>query len=233
MPNNAHKLGVLMLNTHFPRPLGDIGNPGSFAQPVEFLTVPAATPGTVVSREAIAPQVVQGFIDGAQILVERGCELITTSCGFACAIHDELERAIAVPFVSSALNMIPALVGQLGADTPLPVITYDGRVLSKRHFGRFWADNVVIQGIENGQELYPVIKHDRPQLDAHLAEQDVLHSVAQVLEQHPGSQAIVFECTNLPPYRQAVEKRFGLPVYDIFSALASVSAERRHAATTL
>lgn len=219
MPQNAHKLGVLMLNTHFPRPLGDIGNPGSFAQLVEFLTVPSATPGTVVSRETIAAEVVQGFIDGAQILVERGCTMITTSCGFACAIHDELEHAIAVPFVSSALNQIPALIGQLGAHTPLPVITYDGRVLSKRHFGRFWSDNVVIQGIEDGQELYQVIQHDRPELNVQLAEQDVLNSVALVLERHPSSQAIVFECTNLPPYRQAVEKRFGLPVYDIFSAL--------------
>ena len=153
------------------------------------------------------------------MLVERGCTMITTSCGFACAIHDELERAITVPFVSSALNQVPALIGQLGAHTPLPVITYDGRVLSKRHFGRFWSDNVVIQGIEDGQELYQVIQHDRPELNVQLAEQDVLNSVALVLERHPSSQAIVFECTDLPPYRQAVEKRFGLPVYDIFSAL--------------
>ncbi|WDH22898.1 aspartate/glutamate racemase family protein [Pseudomonas chlororaphis] len=219
----SHKLGVLMLNTRFPRPMGDIGHSGSFTCPVEFLTVPYATPGTVVSHEAIQPHVVQGFIEGAQSLIESGCTLITTSCGFACAIHDELERAIPVPFVSSALNLIPTLAKQYGWHTTLPVITYDGRVLSKRHFGRFWSNNVVIQGIEAGQELYSVIKNDCTVLNTQLAEQDVIDSVAMVLERYPSSKAIVFECTNLPPYRQAVEKRFGLPVYDIFSALDSVT----------
>jgi hypothetical protein len=214
-----------MLNTHFPRPVGDIGHPDSFTIPVEFLTVPAATPDTVVSREAIAPHVIEGFIEGAQRLIEQGCNVITTSCGFACAIHDELELAIAVPFVSSALNMIPILVERYGWHTTLPVITYDGRILSKQHFGRFWSNNIVIQGIEEGQELYPVIKHDRPALNMPLAEHDVLSSVATVLRRYPSSKAIVFECTNLPPYRQAVEQRFGLPVYDIFSALASVMPE--------
>lgn len=222
MSKPAYKLGVLMLNTRFPRHLGDIGHPGSFTVPVEFLTVPSATPGTVVSRQTIAPQVVQGFIEGAQRLIKRGCNVITTSCGFACAIHEELEQAIAVPFVSSALNLIPTLVKQYGWHTTLPVITYDGRILSKQHFGRFWSNNVVIQGIEGGHELYPVIKHDRPALNAQLAELDVLNSVGTVLDTYPSSKAIVFECTNLPPYRNAVEKRFGLPVYDIFSALDSV-----------
>ena len=70
--------------------------------------------------------------------------------------------------------------------------------------------------------MYPVIKHDRPALNAQLAELDVLNSVGTVLDTYPSSKAIVFECTNLPPYRNAVEKRFGLPVYDIFSALDSV-----------
>ena len=32
-------LGVLMLETRFPRPLGDMGNPGTFAFPVRYRTL--------------------------------------------------------------------------------------------------------------------------------------------------------------------------------------------------
>lgn len=222
MSHPAFKLGVIMLNTHFPRPVGDVGNPQSYPYPVQFMTAPLATPASVVSAAPVQAAVIDGFIDAALALVERGCTAITTSCGFACSIHDQLERAIPVPLVSSSLNLVPTLVKQFGWHVSLPVITYDGRILSKQHFGRFWSPHVVIQGIEDGQALYPVIKNDRLELDPDKAQQDVIQSVARVLDKHPSSKALLFECTNLPPYREAVEKRFGLPVYDIFSALDSV-----------
>jgi Asp/Glu/hydantoin racemase len=110
-------------------------------------------------------------------------------------------------------------------DGPLLVLTFDGQVLSRSHFGRFWVDNLVIQGIEQGSELHPVIKHDRLLLDADRACADVLQAAAAALAQHPGCSAIVLECTNLPPYRQALMQRFGLPVFDVFSAIEHVAAE--------
>ena len=35
------------------------------------------------------------------------------------------------------------------------------------------------------------------------------------LDQEPDCRAIVLECTNLPPYRDAIREAAGLPVYDI------------------
>ncbi|WP_349975698.1 hypothetical protein [Pseudomonas sp. WHRI 8519] len=222
MSQNGFKLGVVMLATRFPRPLGDIGNPESHGLPVEFLVAPAATTSSVVSAHAIPTDVVDSFIEAAKTLVDRGCHGITTSCGFACGIHDELQAALPVPIVSSSLNLVPHLASRFGTNTPLPVITYDSQVLSKYHFGRFWAPNVVVQGIEKSGELYTVIKGDKEILDASLAERGVLESVEKALSRYPTSKAILLECTNLPPYRQAIEKYFGLPVFDIFSALETL-----------
>lgn len=219
MSHDAYKVGVIMLNTRFPRPVGDIGNPASFAHPVEFEMVSSATINSVVTNSPISPDVVQGFKIAARSLVEKGCTVITTSCGFACSIHDELQSSIDVPLVSSSLNQVPALVKEFGWHVTLPVITFDSRILSKRHFGRFWSSNVVIQGIEDGKELHNVLKKDLQQLDLRQAEHDVLASVERVLSLHPSSKAVLLECTNLPPYRSAIERRFGLPVYDIFTAI--------------
>ena len=41
-------LGVVMLETRFPRPRGDIGNAETFAFPVRFRTVRGASPRKVV-----------------------------------------------------------------------------------------------------------------------------------------------------------------------------------------
>jgi aspartate/glutamate racemase len=217
------KLGVIMLNTRFHRPVGDIGNRASFSYPVDFITVSSATTTTVVTTAPIAQEVVKAFRDAALALVARGCTAITTSCGFACAIHDELERAIPVPLVSSSLNLVPSLVEQYGWHVALPVITYDSRILNKRHFGRFWSPNVVIEGIQEGKELHRVISDGLTELDLDKAEKDVIDAVGQALSRHPSSKAILLECTNLPPYRGAIEQKFGLPVYDVFSALTRLA----------
>lgn len=218
-------LGIVMLHTRFPRPLGDIGNPASFNCPTLFETVPSATPGSVITPGNIAPAVVADMIAAARRLIARGATLITTSCGFVCSIHEQIAAAIDVPLVSSALNLTPVLAAQWNSG-PLLVLTFDGQVLSRKHFGRFWVDNLVIQGIEQGSELYPVIKHDRLLLDADRACADVLEATAAALARHPNCSAIVLECTNLPPYRQALMQRFGLPVFDVFSALEHVAIEQ-------
>jgi len=219
MENDDFSVGIIMLDTHFPRLVGDIGNRLSFPYPVHFETAQAATAASVVTRGEIAKPVIDGFIKAANLLVNKGAKLISTSCGFACAIHEQLQQAISVPLVSSALNMTPALVQHLDEGQTLLTITFDGTVLNQQHFGQFWSPRVVIQGIETGKELYDVIKRDKPSLDFHKAKDDVLQAVQTGLLKHPHSKAILLECTNLPPYRRYIEDRFNLPVYDIFSAL--------------
>ena len=42
------RLGILMLDTRFPRILGDVGNAGSWPFPVRYAVVPGATPEAIV-----------------------------------------------------------------------------------------------------------------------------------------------------------------------------------------
>ena len=56
-------LGILMLDTHFPRIKGDVGNPESFSYPVRKLTVLGASPDRVV-REA-DPALLEPFLQAA------------------------------------------------------------------------------------------------------------------------------------------------------------------------
>ena len=40
-------------------------------------------------------------------------------------------------------------------------------------------------------------------------------TVAQsLIEEHPSVRALLFECTDLPPYAAAVQEATGLPVFD-------------------
>ena len=100
-------LGVLMLQTQFPRPPGDVGHPASFRMPVRWQVVPGATPGRVVQQADAA--LLQPFIDAAWQLVDQGARAVTTSCGFLLRWQAELQAALPVPVWTSSLLVLPTL----------------------------------------------------------------------------------------------------------------------------
>src|SRR5439155_9376685 len=73
------RVGILLLETRFPRIPGDLGNAETWPFPVLYKVVPGASPGRVVCDKA------QGLLDvffAAAELVCIGADGITTSCGF-------------------------------------------------------------------------------------------------------------------------------------------------------
>jgi hypothetical protein len=46
----------------------------------------------------------------------------------------------------------------------------------------------------------------------------IVQKALDVIKQHPTIRAVLMECTELPPYSDAVRKATGLPVYDAITA---------------
>ncbi len=209
-----HTLGLLMLDTRFPRPWGDIGHRGSFSFPVMRRVVRGATPAAVVRDDVLA---LQPFIDAARVLVDEGCCAISTSCGFLARWHQELQAALPVPLWSSSLMQLagePA--GSCG------VITIEAASLTAAHFSAVGADvNTPVEGIAPGSPLHRTLLQDLPQLDAVDAQQQVLAAAQRLLRRHPGLNTLVLECTNLPPYAAVLRVATGLPVLDVLTLLES------------
>ena len=67
-------LGVLMLQTRFPRLPQDVGHPPSFAMPVRHLVVAGATPQRVVREQD--PALLAPFVAAAQALPVDACRAL-------------------------------------------------------------------------------------------------------------------------------------------------------------
>lgn len=209
----AAMLGILMLDTHFPRPLGDIGHPGSFAFPVRYRTVAQAHPAVVVRSGD--PAVLEPFLAAARALVGEGAVALTTSCGFLARWQRELQAALPVPVWSSALMLLPGLQ----AERP-GVITIEAASLTRAHFEAVDADPATpCEGISPGSTLHRTLLEDRPELDPVEAQDQVLAAGRRLLERHPQVGTLVLECTNLPPYARALEQATRRPVHHIVSLL--------------
>jgi Asp/Glu/hydantoin racemase len=208
-------LGLLMLQTRFPRPPGDIGHPRTFDFAVRRLVVHGATPERVVRGSDAA--VLQPFIDAARELVAEGCAAIATSCGFLAHWQRELQAALPVPVWSSALLQ---LAEQQALGRRCGVITVEADSLGAAHLLGVGADPATpIEGITPGSALQRTLLRDLPTLDETDAQQQVLDAAARLCARHPDIDTLVLECTNLPPYAPALRAATGLPVLDVVTLL--------------
>lgn len=202
-------LGVLMLQTQFPRPSGDVGHPSSFDMPVRWLVVAGATPSRVV-REGDAA-LLQPFIEAGQDLVAQGARALTTSCGFLVRFQQALQAALPVPVWTSALLKLPELRRP-------GVVTVDAASLGAAELAAAGARaDTPVEGLRPGCSLQRVLLEDLPVLDTEAARRDVVEAAQGLMKRHAGLDSIVLECTNMPPYAADVARATGLPVHHLMT----------------
>lgn len=207
-------LGILMLDTRFPRPLGDIGNPQTFAQlgiAVRYRTVAGASPQRIVQQGD--PALLAPFIAAATELVQSGARMVSTSCGFLALWQAQLVQALPVPVMSSSLLACAALRRP-------GIVTIDAQALGAATLRAAGVPaGTPVQGVAPGCEFQRRILGNEPQLDLVRARDDVVQAACRLVREHPDVSDIVLECTNMPPYRQAVVDATGRPVVDIVTLL--------------
>ena len=212
------RLGVLSLETRFPRVPGDMGNAGTWPFPVLYAVVPGASPRRVVSEGAQG--LLDPFVAAARSLVRAGADGITTGCGFLSLFQAELAAACAVPVAASSLMQVPFVERLLPPGRRAGVLTVSAADLSAEHLVAAGAPaDTPVAGTESGRELSRVLLGDLPSLDVEAAEQDVLDAAGALLRDHPEVGAIMLECSLMPPYARAVHEATGLPVYDFMTLI--------------
>jgi Asp/Glu/hydantoin racemase len=203
-------VGVLMLDTRFPRPPGDIGCPQTFARagiPARLVTVAGASPIRVVQEAD--PSLLRPFVAAAQRLAEEGAAMLTTSCGFLARFQHALADAVSIPVVTSSLLQARELAHP-------GIVTFDAAALVPEVLQAAAVPaGTPVAGVRPGCEFHRRILGNEATLDLAEAQRNVVEAAERLVQLHPHVDAIVLECTNMPPYREAVARATGRPVHDI------------------
>src|SRR6266487_2958160 len=123
-------IGVIMSDTSFRRPVGDVGNAESYSCPVIFHFARGATAAEMV-QPVPNMALLEIYLQGALDLQRRGASIVTTTCGFLAGLQDPIARRLAVPFVASSLLQIPTVSRLMGGR--IGIITADETCLTKQH----------------------------------------------------------------------------------------------------
>ena len=149
------RVGILMLQTRFPRIPGDMGNAETWPFPVLYKVVPGASSRRVVCDKAEG--LLDEFLAAAGELVRLGADGITTTCGFLSLYQREISARVRVPVATSSLMQIPLIERALPPGKRVGVLTVSAANLTEQHLLAAGADPATpVVGTDNGSESSPV-----------------------------------------------------------------------------
>lgn len=209
-------VGILLLDTRFPRIPGDIGNMTTWPFPVMTKVVRGATPRAV--NIAKDENVIDLFIEAGRELVAAGADGLTTSCGFLSTYQSRLSEACGVPVAASSMMQVPFVQSLLPPGKRVGIITASSQILTLEHLRAAGApDDTPVAGFPEGGELLSISDRADNSLDIALLRAEAVETALRLRRDHGDLGAIVLECTNLVPYARAIQHAVALPVFSIYS----------------
>jgi len=213
------ELGILMLDTRSPRLPGDVGNVLTWPFPVQYRIVKGADPSRIMGQDP-DPTLLAPFIDAAREVEQLGVRAITTSCGFLAIFQKEMQAAVSVPMLTSALLQVPFVSRVVAPGKRVGILT-ERPNLTERHFnGVGWSAKdvpIAVIAMPDGATFPKVYIDNEPTADPAVLESDMLELATRAVREHPDIGAFVSECTNFVPFSHAIREATGLPVFDLYT----------------
>ena len=150
-------VGVLCLDSLFPKPRGHLRNPLTFGFPV----VTRVITGVDVPRLLFnpTPDLLEPFVQAARELEADGVRAVTGSCGFMARFQGQIARELKVPVLLSSLVQLPLLRLLHGENAVIGVLTASAAALTPELFAACASsrDAVRIQGMDEQPEFRETI----------------------------------------------------------------------------
>lgn len=167
----------------------------------------------------LTPDVEKEFLEAIDYLEAKGVSGITGDCGFMMWNQELARSHTKKPVFMSALAQLPAVTCAYSEEEMILVMTANGATLKPMH--GLIADECgvdtqknrfVIVGCEDVDGFEAVAKGEK--VDVEKCTPGVVGKAKAAIAANPMIRAVLLECTELPPYADAIRHETGLPVYD-------------------
>jgi aspartate/glutamate racemase len=215
---DGQSIGILMLDAKYPLIPGNVGNALSYKFPVRYRVMKGMPSDWWCDKEGASERRREIFIQEAMELEKEGVKAITTGCGFFAKYQKEAARSLTAPIFCSPLLMVPMISKMIGPDRLVGVISAGANHLKGGVLENVGIDSsipLVVDGMDDQVEFNDVIVFERKKtLNALKMEAELVAVARRMVERRPEIGAIVFECSDLPPFASAVYEAVGRPVFD-------------------
>lgn len=225
--NYGQNIGILMLETKFPRIVGDIGNANTFHTHVRYRTVRNITKGPITAKN-MEQELLLPFMDAARSLEAEGCKAITTSCNFLAGFQKQLADAVNIPVFTSTLMLVPMIRTMLNRDLEIAIFTENPQVISEEYYRQAgWSSHqipVAVSGMPDDSPFSNLFIRDRMEEDLGTLKDCVEEMTRNHMATHPHTGTIVLECANFAPFTGFIQDLTGLPVFGMNQLLEYIES---------
>ncbi|NLD05301.1 MAG: aspartate/glutamate racemase family protein [Synergistaceae bacterium] len=226
------KIGILCWEEgHVPKGLvqletlpGNSTNTDSYPFSVRLSRIKGANIHTVLENPS--QDVLENMIIESRKMISEGIEAITTSCGFNAIFQEKLASSLEVPVFTSSLLQVPLVHKMLGPDRSIAVITAKKSALKIEHLraaGITVDIKLNILGMENSPEWNKIFTAPDDDVDLNIIAGEVISTAKEAVSQDKSIGAFVLECTDLPPFSEAIREELHLPVFDFLTLIEFVA----------
>mmetsp|Transcript_31368 Transcript_31368/g.68691 ORF Transcript_31368/g.68691 Transcript_31368/m.68691 type:complete len:439 (+) Transcript_31368:71-1387(+) len=215
---SAATLGIVRLDYDYPPAPGDIDSPHSFTYDVFYRVVPGLT-FEMCQAGKMTPNVEREFADAIEWLCARGVNGITGDCGFMMYFQQFARGITSKPVFMSSLAQLPAITCAFNKNEMIAILTANDETLMpmsdliKEECGVDPEENrFLIVGCQDVPGFEAVAYGEK--VDTVKVQPGVVAKCVNLLREYPNIRAFLMECTELPPYSDAVRAATGLPVFD-------------------
>lgn len=167
----------------------------------------------------MTPEVEKEFCEAVDWLVGKGVSGITGDCGFMMYFQQLARRNTTIPVFMSSLAQLPAVTCGFSRYELIGVMTANGaslrpmRNLIKDECGVDPEERRFIMiGCENVPGFEAVAAGGK--VNVAKVTPGMVQLAKETIIANPKIRAFLLECTELPPYSDAIRAATGLPVYD-------------------
>ena len=210
----GQRIGILTLDTVHPLVLGNIQNANSFDFPVVYRIVRGVSfQSLMTGNEAAWPPILNGILE----LEKLGVDIVVGACGSFANYQLRATRASSIPVALSILLEVPYLLSLLPLDKKLCIVfasTSSFTQAVRDQCGIGDTSRIVTVGAEEIPQFQSILRQET-ELDSDGLQQGIVELIGGTIAAHPDIAAILLQCSDLPPYRAAIQRASGCMVFDM------------------
>ena len=164
------------------------------------------------------PAIKQQVIEAAKKLEAEGVRAVIGACGYFAHFQKDVAAAVGVPVFMSSLCQLATIKTWLPCDRKIAVFAADGASIDDEFLSNVntTTDQIVVVNVGDMESFAP-IRWGKGPLNNGKLEDDLCALAKSVCESDPKIDAILLECSDLPPYAAAIQRATGLPVFDFIT----------------
>jgi Asp/Glu/hydantoin racemase len=158
-----------------------------------------------------------GLQEAALRLEQRGVRAIIGACGSFAAFQSILTARLQIPVFASILNQIDFILSAMPQEKKLAIVFANQKSFSDRIRKQCRIHEPERLLITDCMSLpaFQAMLTDAFSPQSLQLEAEVVEHVAKFIDQHPEAGGIMLQCSELPPFAAAIQRRVHLPIFDV------------------